>query len=107
MARHPSTRRAALSRKVIAYSTSHQDNLTNERYMDYTFSDMAVLPTWADAPRRCGIEDADDGAITLAGICDYYIEALFDKFLIGKASPLMDRPAGEKTVFSPSIHPSG
>ena len=64
-----------------------------------TFSDMAVLPTWADTARRFGIEDADDGTKTLVGICDN-IEAFFDKFLLGKASPLMDRAPRKNGIFA-------
>jgi hypothetical protein len=63
--------------------------VTDAKHM--TFSDMAVLPTWSDAGRRFGIEDADDGARTLKGICAY-IEAFFDEFLLGKSSSLIDHP---------------
>jgi predicted dienelactone hydrolase len=55
-----------------------------------TFSDMAVLETWADAGRRFGAENASDGARTLAVICDY-IRAFFDRFLLGQSSSLLER----------------
>ena len=71
--------------------------VTDAKHM--TFSDMAVLPPWADAARRFGVEDADDGAKTLAAICDY-IEAFFDKFLLGNDSPLMDRPPRKNGIFA-------
>jgi len=58
-----------------------------------TFSDMAVLQTWAEAGRRFATEDANDGAMTLAVICDY-IRAFFDEFLLGRATPLLARPPG-------------
>jgi hypothetical protein len=53
----------------------------------------------ADAVRRFGIEKANDGAKTLAGICDY-IEAFFDNFLLGNDSPLMDRPPPKNGIFA-------
>ena len=58
-----------------------------------TFSDMAVLQTWAEAGRRFVTEDANDGAMTLAVIRDY-IRAFFDQFLLGRANPLLARPPG-------------
>jgi hypothetical protein len=58
-----------------------------------TFSDMAVLQGWAEAGRRFGTEDANDGAMTLTVICDY-IREFFDKFLLGEAAPLLARPRG-------------
>jgi hypothetical protein len=45
----------------------------------------------ADAARRFGIEKANDGAKTLAGICDY-IEAFFDKFLLGNDQGVAQAP---------------
>ena len=55
-----------------------------------TFSDMAVLETWADAGRRFGAEDASDGDKTLSVICDFIL-AFFDRFLLGQAEPQLER----------------
>ena len=55
-----------------------------------TFSDMAVLETWADAGRRFGVRDASDSAKTMSVICDFIL-AFFDRFLLGQASPQLDR----------------
>jgi len=54
-----------------------------------TFSDMAVLETWADAGRRFGAADSSDGAKTLAVICDYVL-AFFDRFLLARPAPQLD-----------------
>jgi len=62
-----------------------------------TFCDMAVLPAWADVGRRLGVEDAADGERTLALIRGYARE-FFDKFLLGNASPLLDRPQGRHGI---------
>jgi hypothetical protein len=59
-----------------------------------TFCDMAVLPTWAEAGRRFGTEDAADGEKTVAVIRGY-VDGFFDEFLLGKPSPLLDRPTGK------------
>jgi dienelactone hydrolase len=63
-----------------------------------TFSDMAVLDPWAEAGRRFGIEGADDGPKTMAGVCDY-IQAFFDQFLLGIPSPLLDPSRRENSIF--------
>jgi enterochelin esterase-like enzyme/dienelactone hydrolase len=63
-----------------------------------TFCDMAVLPAWAEVGRRLGVEDATDGEGTLALIRDYARE-FFDKFLLGNASPLLDRPQGRYGIL--------
>lgn len=59
-----------------------------------TFCDMAVLPTWAEAGRRFGTEDVADGGKTVA-LTRGYVDGFFDKFLLGRASPLLDRPTGQ------------
>jgi platelet-activating factor acetylhydrolase isoform II len=54
-----------------------------------TFSDMAVLQTWADAGRRFGTQDSIDGTEVLKEIC-VYIRAFFDKFLLAESTSQLD-----------------
>jgi hypothetical protein len=63
-----------------------------------TFSDMGVLGAWADAGRRFGVDDANDGTKTLAGIREY-VEAFFDRFLLGSASPLFGHLPGKNGIY--------
>jgi Platelet-activating factor acetylhydrolase, isoform II len=66
--------------------------ITDAKHM--TFCDMAVLPAWADFGRRFGADNAADAETTLSLIRDY-VRAFFDKFLLGLASPLLDRAPGK------------
>lgn len=59
-----------------------------------TFSDMAVLPAWADRGRRFGEDNAADAETTLSLIRDY-VRAFFDEFLLGSTSSLLDRAPGK------------
>lgn len=59
-----------------------------------TFSDMPVLPAWADFGRRFGSDNAADAEMTLSLIRDY-VREFFDKSLLGSASPLLDRAPGK------------
>ncbi len=59
-----------------------------------TFCDMAVLRIWAEAGGRFGTDDAQDGEKTVAVIRSY-VYGFFEKFLLGRRSPLLDRPTGK------------
>src|SRR5205085_1069739 len=67
-------------------------DITDVKHM--TFSDMAVLPAWADRGRRFGEDNAADAETTLSLIRDY-VRAFFDEFLLGSTSSLLDRAPGK------------
>jgi dienelactone hydrolase len=81
-----------LSSVYLRGRPGYRVEITDAKHM--TFCDMAVLPAWADFGRRFGASDVPDAEMTLSLIRDY-VRAFFDKFLLGSASPLLDRASGK------------
>lgn len=81
-----------LSSLYLKGRPGYRVEITDAKHM--TFCDMAVLPAWADFGRRFGADNAADAEMTLSLIRDY-VRAFFDKFLLGSASPLLDRAPGK------------
>ena len=81
-----------LSSLYLKGRPGYRVEITDAKHM--TFCDMAVQPAWADFGRRFGSDNAADAELTLSLIRDY-VRAFFDKFLLGSASPLLDRAPGK------------
>lgn len=81
-----------LSSLYLKGRPGYRVEITDAKHM--TFCDMAVQPAWADFGRRFGEDNAADAEMTLSLIRDY-VRAFFDKFLLGSASPLLDRVPGK------------
>lgn len=81
-----------LSSLYLKGRPGYRVEITDAKHM--TFSDMPVLPAWADLGRRFGADNAADAEMTLSLIRDY-VRAFFDKFLLGSGSPLLDRAPGK------------
>jgi predicted dienelactone hydrolase len=81
-----------LSSLYLKGRPGYRVEITDANHM--TFCDMAVQPAWADFGRRLGADNAADAELTLSLIRDY-VRTFFDKFLLGSASPLLDRAPGK------------
>lgn len=86
-----------LSSLYLKGSPGVRVDIANAQHM--TFSDMAFRSTWADAGRRYGADDAADGAATVV-VIRQYIGAFFDKFLLGRDSPVLSVAPAKRGIAS-------